>query len=106
MVRVVARVNNILAFIYSELLGSDQERADIKKYYIQQKGSLYKLSEYLVGYDIAEERRYRDIIQELIDEGLEKYPAFANDSQVKREKHQLRVEKDVCSHSAPFAGTS
>jgi len=49
--------------------GSDDERNDLKGHYTRCKGDMDKISEHLIDYDVAEEERYRTIIQELIDSG-------------------------------------
>jgi len=55
-----------------------------------------KISEYLIGFDTAEEERYRTILQSLIDSGeLRPYPKFVNEPPKEREKRRKRAEREA-----------
>ncbi|KAL3178860.1 hypothetical protein MRX96_009528 [Rhipicephalus microplus] len=49
--------------------GSDEELADLKACYERFKGDFDAISEHLIGYEIEEEDRYRNILNKLIEDG-------------------------------------
>jgi len=76
--------------------GSDDERNDLKGHYTRCKGDMDKIYEHLIGFDVAEEERYRTIIQGLIDsEEVRPYPKFVNETPQQREKRRKRAEKEA-----------
>jgi len=76
--------------------GSDEEVADLKKHYKRCKGDMNKISEYLIGFEVVEEERYRGIIQSLIDSGeVKAYPKFVDEPPEESEKRRKRAEKEA-----------
>jgi DnaJ family protein C protein 9 len=55
-----------------------------------------KISEYLIGFDVAEEERYRSIIQSMLDaDEVRPYSKFVNEPPEEREKRRKRAEKEA-----------
>lgn len=85
---------------YEELkkkyVGSDEEKKDIARYYERFKGDMDKIMECVFFADVFDEDRYRDIIQNLIDNKIVKaYNAFVNESTRKRANRLKRARKEA-----------
>ncbi|GAU88966.1 hypothetical protein RvY_01572 [Ramazzottius varieornatus] len=64
-----------------DYIGSNEEKADLQKFYLRFKGDMNKIMEYLIGYTFESEERYRRIIQELIkSKDVPEYDAFTKES--------------------------
>ena len=73
--------------------GSEEERQDIKKYYIKFEGDLDKISQYLFTYD---EERTRGLIQELIENGeVQAFDSFVNEPSTKKTKRVKTAAKEA-----------
>ncbi|XP_037286844.2 dnaJ homolog subfamily C member 9 [Rhipicephalus microplus] len=71
--------------------GSDEELADLKACYERFKGDFDAISEHLIGYEIEEEDRYRNILNKLIEDGeVKAYPKFTKESKKSRNARKSR----------------
>ncbi|XP_054159466.1 dnaJ homolog subfamily C member 9-like [Oppia nitens] len=74
-------------------IGSEDERNDLKTFYIRFEGDMDAISQSLIGFD---EDRTRQLIQEMIDnEEVEEFDAFVNELDVKRSKRQNKAKKEA-----------
>ena len=74
-------------------IGSDDEIADVKKYYLQFEGDMDKMSECIISFD---EDRTREIIDQLIqDEEVPAYDSFTKEPAAKRKRRLKRMQKEA-----------
>ncbi|KAF7639254.1 J domain-containing protein [Meloidogyne graminicola] len=78
---------------------SQQEMEDVKNAYIKYKGDMDKIIESVIGADVENEDRIREIIRHLIELGeLPSLPKYTNEkpiSRVKRMKRAIREAKQA-----------
>ncbi|OAF66064.1 DnaJ subfamily C member 9 [Intoshia linei] len=72
---------------------SEIEKIDIKKCYIDAKGDLDKIYQSLIGYDMKNENRIKNVIMDLIDQDeVEKYEIFINEPEIKKKKRHKKMK--------------
>lgn len=72
---------------------SDEEKQDLKKFYLRFKGDMDSISQCIIGFD---EERTRKMIQEMIvNEEVPKFANFVNESETKRQKRAKRAAKEA-----------
>ncbi|KAH7726389.1 dnaJ subfamily C member 9-like protein [Aphelenchoides avenae] len=77
-------------------LGSEKEQEDVKKAYVKHKGDMNKILETVIGADVEQEDRIREIIRHFIDLGdVEAYPKFVNEKPEARVKRWKKAEKEA-----------
>ncbi|XP_054925417.1 dnaJ homolog subfamily C member 9-like [Dermacentor andersoni] len=65
--------------------GSSQEVTDLKEHYERFEGDFNAISECLVGFEIEDEDRYRNILNKLIEDGeVKAYPKFTKETKKSR----------------------
>lgn len=78
------------------ILGSEKEQTEVKIAYIKHKGDMNKIMETVVGADVENEDRIREIIRHFIELGeVEAYPKFVNEKPAARAKRWKKAEKEA-----------
>lgn len=78
-----------------EYIGSDIEKLDIKKAYLNNKGCINKMSDCVQFMDMENEARIISIVKEMIDAGeIEEYKIFAEEPASKRNKRHKKCAKE------------
>ncbi|KFM73301.1 DnaJ-like protein subfamily C member 9, partial [Stegodyphus mimosarum] len=76
--------------------GSEEEKEDLKSCYMQFEGDMSKVSECLIGYNIDDEDRYYQILNDLIQKNeIPKFPKFVNETAQKRLTRRKRFKKEA-----------
>lgn len=74
-------------------IGSEEEIADVRKYYLQHEGDMDKMYECIISFD---EDRTREIIDKLIqDEEVPAYDLFTKETAGKRKRRLKRIQKEA-----------
>lgn len=77
----------------AKYIGSEEEKIDLKKLYVQFEGDLNKIINYHIGYE--DDERIVNLIQEMIDaDEIPAFDAFTKESTAKRNKRRKRIERD------------
>ena len=73
--------------------GSEEEKEDIKKYYLKFEGDMDKISQYLFTFD---EERTRGLIQELIENGeVQAFESFINEPSTRKTKRVKSAAREA-----------
>ncbi|XP_070379896.1 dnaJ homolog subfamily C member 9-like [Dermacentor albipictus] len=76
--------------------GSSEEVADLKDCYERFEGDFDAISEYLIGFEIEDEDRYRNILNKLIEDGeVKAYPKFTKEAKKSRNARKKRYTKEA-----------
>lgn len=76
--------------------GSEEERNDVKKYYVKSKGDLDIIMSSIMVVRYDEENRIRDIINELIStKEVKKFKAFTEEDPKKRKRRERTGKKEA-----------
>lgn len=79
----------------SEYIGSETEKYDIKKAYVNSKGNMDHILEMVAFSDCDSEPRITEIVRELVDAGeVEEYDAFFKEPKKKKEKRRRKWEEE------------
>uniref|UniRef100_A0A131XB64 Putative molecular chaperone dnaj superfamily n=1 Tax=Hyalomma excavatum TaxID=257692 RepID=A0A131XB64_9ACAR len=71
--------------------GSTEELADLKACYERFEGDFDAISEHLIGFEVEDEDRYRDILKKLIENGeVKAYPKFTKENKKSRNARRNR----------------
>ncbi|CAH1974015.1 unnamed protein product [Acanthoscelides obtectus] len=78
-----------------EYIGSETERRDIKKAYVNSKGDWNKILEMVPFSNCENEPRIREIVQEMVDSGdVESFKQFFNENKAKTLRRHKKWEKE------------
>lgn len=89
--------------------GSDEEKQDVIKLYVQHEGDMDVITAFVLCYSQEDEPRICSIIQDAIDGGeVEAFPAFTQESRKKKNTRRKKVSavKPSPSHASAFDQSS
>lgn len=88
----VAAIENFL----KKYKGSDEEVEDLKTNYLRFEGDLDLMQEYMIGYEIQEEDRYKGILQSLIaSKDVQAFPKFTKETLAKSTKRKKKLKSEA-----------
>ncbi|CAD5111439.1 DgyrCDS747 [Dimorphilus gyrociliatus] len=86
---------DIIAF-EKEYKGSEEEKTDIKKAYIEHKGNMDEIMNSVMCSTIDDEDRYRKIIDDLIKtKEVKAFKSYTNESKKKKENRKRKAEEEA-----------
>jgi len=75
---------------------SEEEKEELKKYYLKYQGNMDRIFECLMFAEIADEDRYHEIINEMIEAGkVPAYEAFTNEPKKKKLARKRKYEREA-----------
>ncbi|KAI1726829.1 dnaJ domain-containing protein [Ditylenchus destructor] len=76
--------------------GSEDEMEDVKKAYLKHKGNMNHILETVIGAEVMEEDRIREIIIHYIEKGdVQSFPKFVNEPAKERAKRRAKAKKEA-----------
>lgn len=79
----------------NEYIGSEEERNDIRKAYINGKGNMNFFYENVSFANIEHEQRYIDIVKQMVDAGeLEYFDCFFNEDKRKKQRRHQKYQRE------------
>lgn len=76
--------------------GSEEERADLKNAYIEQKGNMNEIMNAIMCSTIDDEERFREIIDDLINtKEVKAFKAYTNESKQRKARRRRKAEKEA-----------
>jgi DnaJ family protein C protein 9 len=82
--------------VLNDDLGSKKEQEDVKEAYVKYKGDMNKILDTVIGVEVDQWDRIREIIRHFIELGeVEAYPKFVNEKPEVRVKRLKRAEKEA-----------
>lgn len=80
---------------HKEYVGSELEKSDIKKAYVNGKGCINYMMEHVPFMTVEDEPRFHDIISKWIEEKeVPDFPAFTKEPKSKRDRRHKKYEKE------------
>ncbi|GFQ77717.1 dnaJ homolog subfamily C member 9 [Trichonephila clavata] len=77
-------------------IGSEEEKNDLKKSYIEAEGDMNVISETFIGYRVDEEERYSKMLKEMIKtKELPSFPKFVKETSIKKAARHRKFKKEA-----------